>query len=52
MKNSKKSEKEKEQLIKNDQFSKDPSLKEIIEYENEDGENLIRDISRSELKLK
>ena len=52
MKKTKKSEKEKEQLIKNDQFEKDPSLKEVIEYENEDGENLIKDISNTDLKLK
>jgi hypothetical protein len=52
MKKTKKSKKEKEELIKNDRYSKDPSLKEVIEYENEDGENLIKDISNAELKRK
>jgi hypothetical protein len=44
--------KENSELIKNSNNENDPSLKEVIEYDDIDNEKLIKDISASELNVK
>lgn len=46
----KKSKKNKELIHETE--SNDPLLKEVIEYENEDGEEIIKDLSKNKLDKK